>query len=49
MLRPILLVKIGLGGLVFAARWGQDGMQEHAEEAPSRSPESSFGAISSTS
>jgi hypothetical protein len=23
MLRPILLVKIGLGGLVFAARWGQ--------------------------
>jgi len=25
MLRPILLVKIGLGGLAFAARWGQNG------------------------
>ena len=24
MLRPVLLVKIGLGGLVFAARWGQN-------------------------
>jgi hypothetical protein len=34
MLRPILLVKIGLGGLVFAARWGQNGAGEHAEEAP---------------
>jgi hypothetical protein len=34
MVRPILLVKIGLGGLVFAARWGQNGAEEHAEEAP---------------
>jgi hypothetical protein len=33
MLRPILLVKIGLGGLVFAARWGQNGNGHHPEEA----------------
>ena len=34
MLRPILLVKIGLGGLVFAARWGQNGNGNHADAAP---------------
>src|SRR5262245_39326465 len=33
MLRPILLVKIGLGGLVFAARWGQNGNGYHPEVA----------------
>ena len=25
MARPVLLVKVGLGGVVFAARWGQNG------------------------
>ena len=38
MVRPILLVKIGLGGLVFAARWGQNGAGEQAEEAPVEEP-----------
>ena len=38
MLRPILLVKVGLGGLVFAARWGQNGAGEHAEDAPVEDP-----------
>ena len=33
MLRPILLVKVGLGGLVFAARWGQNGNGYHPEDA----------------
>ena len=34
MLRPILLVKIGLGGLVFAARWGENGAVRLADEEP---------------
>jgi len=34
MLRPILLVKIGVGGLALAARWGQNGNGHHAEGAP---------------
>jgi len=34
MVRPTLLVKIGLGGLVLAARWGQNGNGYHAGEAP---------------
>jgi hypothetical protein len=38
MLRPILLVKIGLGGLVFAARWGQNGNGRHADEEPFEAP-----------
>ena len=38
MLRPILLVKIGLGGLVFAARWGQNGNGRQADEAPFEEP-----------
>ena len=38
MLRPILLVKVGLGGLVFAARWGQNGNGRHAEESPIEEP-----------
>ena len=42
MLRPILLVKIGLGGLVFAARWGQNGNgyypSEGSEEATLEEP-----------
>jgi hypothetical protein len=38
MLRPILLVKIGLGGLVFAARWGQNGNGPHGEEPPLEDP-----------
>ena len=32
MLRPILLVKVGLGGLVFAARWGENGAVRIADE-----------------
>jgi hypothetical protein len=38
MLRPILLVKIGLGGLAFAARWGENGNGSHAETAPPEEP-----------
>jgi hypothetical protein len=38
MLRPILLVKIGLGGLVFATRWGQNGNGAHSEEAALEEP-----------
>ena len=39
MVRPILFVKIGLGGLVFAARWGENGATEEAPgESPSEEP-----------
>ena len=38
MLRPILLVKVGLGGLVFAARWGQNGNGHHASEESFEEP-----------
>src|SRR5262245_23085953 len=38
MLRPILLVKVGLGGLVFAARWGQNGNGNHASDVPFEEP-----------
>jgi hypothetical protein len=36
MLRPILLVKIGVGGLALAARWGQNGDGPHGEDVPAR-------------
>lgn len=39
MLRPVLLVKIGLGGLVFAARWGQNGTGPARSEASDEEPE----------
>lgn len=38
MLRPVLLVKIGLGGLVFAARWGQNGAPESGDDTPVEEP-----------
>jgi hypothetical protein len=51
MLRPILLVKIGLGGLAFAARWGQNGdsapsaTADATEPEPAPEPQESPGAF----
>jgi hypothetical protein len=54
MLRPILLVKVGLGGLAFAARWGQNARaplpapaveRTEAEPEPAGEPAESAGAF----